>query len=59
MTFLQPRYVIDDRVVSGFYPVVVAIDGLVIADLRIIEVVRFLLGDKQFDIIAQRTLITF
>ena len=48
----------DYGVVSGLDPIVVAIDGLVMADLGILEVVGFLLGDKQLDIVAQRTLIT-
>ena len=49
----------DGGVSSGFNAAVIAIDRFMPADLRILEGSRLLLGDENFDILAQGTLIAF
>ena len=57
VALLQPIHVVDRRVGAGFDAAVVAIDGLMPGDRRILEAVGLLLGGEQFDILAQRSLI--
>lgn len=59
MALLQPPDVMDDGGAPGFDPAVIAIDRLMLADLRVDELPRLLLGGEQPDIIVQRRLIAF
>ncbi len=56
---LQPSDIVDHCIGSGFDAIVIAIDGLMTGNLGAFEAVRLLLRDKQLNILAQRTLITF
>jgi hypothetical protein len=53
MVLLQPADIVDRRIGSGFNATVIAVDGLVAADLG--ETIGLLLGDEDLDILAQRT----
>ena len=59
MAFLEPAYVMDDCGGSCLDAAVIAIDRLVPTDGRVFEIVVFLLGGEDRDIIAQRALIAF
>src|SRR5215468_7914419 len=59
VAFLKPGQVIDDSVGSCFDAAVIAIDGLMPADLCLGEPVGFLFRGKKLDILAQRALIAF
>jgi hypothetical protein len=59
MAFLQPGYIVDRRIGSGFDAAVIAVDGLIVGDLGVAKAIGLLLGSEQLDILTQRTLITF
>jgi hypothetical protein len=54
---LQPFDVVDDGDGSGFDAAMLAIGGVVAADGGVLEILGFLLGDEELDIIAQRALV--
>ena len=47
----------DDGNLPGFNPAVIAIDGLVAADLGVLEIYRLLFIDEELDIVFERALI--
>src|SRR5580692_11181812 len=47
----------DDGGLPGFDPAVIAIDGLVAADLGILEIHGLLLVDEEFDVVFERALV--
>ena len=47
----------NDSDLPGFDPAVIAIDGLVAADLGILEIYRLLFIDEELDIVFERALI--
>ena len=47
----------DDGGGSGLDAAVITVDRFVPADLRVLETIGLLLGDEQFDILAQRALV--
>ena len=57
MALLKPAQVVERRVGARLDAAVIAIDGLMPADLGVLEADRPLLGGEQFDVRAQRTLI--
>ena len=54
---LKPRDVMENGDRPGLDAAVVAVDGRVLADRRILERNRLLLAGEQFDIVAQRALV--
>src|SRR5262249_34087949 len=59
MAFLQPSYIVDRRIGSGFDAAVIAIDGLMLGNLGVAKAIGLLLGSEQLDIFTQRALIAF
>jgi hypothetical protein len=59
VAFLQPFHIVNDGGDAGLNAPIVGIDRLRPADRRVGEVLRLLLDDEQFDIVAQRALIAF
>ena len=57
MVVLQPADVLENGDRPGLDAAVVAVDGPVLADFRILERDRLLLAGQQFDIVAQRALV--
>ena len=47
----------NDGNLAGFDPAVIAIDGLVAADLGVLEIYRLLFIDEELDIVFERALI--
>ena len=58
VALLQPGDIVDDGDVSGLDASVIAIDGLMATDGGVLEILGFLLGEEQIDILPKRTLIT-
>lgn len=59
MVLLKPVDVVDDGDVPGLDATVIAIDRTGAAHGSVLEIAGFLLGNEEFDIIAQRALIAF
>src|SRR5262245_32283365 len=59
MAFLQPSYIVDRWIGSGFDAAVIAIAGLMLGNLGVAKAIGLLLGSEQLDILTQRTLVTF
>ena len=59
MAFLQPGYIVDDRIGSGLDAAVVSVDGFMLGNLGVLEAGCFLLGREQRDVLAQRALVAF
>ena len=59
MALLEPVDVVDDGRGSGLDAAMVAVDRRILADFGVGEAFGLLLGDEQFDVIAQRTLVAF
>ena len=57
--FPQPFHIVDDGRHPGFDPAIVSVYGFRAADLGVREIARLLLRYQQFDVIAQRPLVTF
>jgi hypothetical protein len=58
MPFLHPSDAMNDSDAPRRDTAVNSVDGLIDADRRIGEGPGFLIGCEQFDVVAQRTLIT-
>ena len=59
MALLKPLNILDDGRYSGFDTVMIAIDGGIVADPGIGETTGLLFRYEKFDILVQRSLITF
>lgn len=57
VAFPQPANLMQDRIVSRFDAAVIAIHGFVAADPGVFEILGFLLGSEEFDVLAQGALI--
>jgi len=58
MALLQPVDIVGDGDVAGLDAPVIAIGGLMVGAGGVFEIIGFLLVGEQFDIVAQRALVT-
>jgi len=59
VALLQPSDIVDHCISSGFDAAMIAIDGLMAANLCVLKTVGLLLRGEQLNILAQSTLIAF
>ena len=59
MPVVEPGHVVDDGDGARFDPAMVAVHGLMAADLGVLEPVGLLLGHEQANVLSQAALIAF